>query len=383
MSRRPRVQFSLDAGNIKKLPENDIKMILRAADELISTGGRNMLVKILKGSRDKKVLEHGLDTCPAYGFYRELTMEEISHRVDWMIRQDYIRIDYYGRLPMIIFSEKGWEIEAETYAEELFQRFLGAAKAGKGKAGSAPAGKGKAGSAPAGKGKAGSAPADTADDEADALLAEMKDVNRQVVLAVLEMIRASKDADFIPLLEKWKAQEVRKVRERITSVEKSLDHPAEAPLTGFRKAVKGDLGAVTELIHKTVRTVYPAYYPAEVADFFCMYHCKERILPDIQAGNVWILLLDGRIIGTGSIEENHITRFYVLPEFQRKGYGTRIMQELEKRIGENYETVELDSSLVSSFLYEKLGYHTIRREQMHLMNGVVLVYEVMGKRLEK
>ena len=361
MSRRPRVQFSLDAGNIKKLPENDIKMILRAADELISTGGRNMLVKILKGSRDKKVLEHGLDKCPAYGFYRELTMEEISYRVDWMIGQDYIRIDYYGRLPMIIFSEKGWDIEAETYAEELYQRFLGAAKAG--------------------KDKADSAPADTADDEADSLLAEMKDVNRRVVLSVLEKIRTSKDADFIPLLEKWKAQEVRKVRERITSVEKSLDYPTEAPLIGFRKAVKGDLGAVAELIRKTVRTVYPAYYPAEVADFFCMYHCKERVLPDIQAGNVWVLQLDGRIIGTGSIEENHITRFYVLPEFQRKGYGTRIMQELEKRIGENYETVELDSSLVSCFLYEKLGYHTIRHEQMHLMNGVMLVYEVMEKRL--
>lgn len=92
MGRRPRVQYSLDSGNIKKLPENEIKMILRAADELISTGGRNMLVKILKGSRDKKVLEHGLDKCPAYGFYHELTMEEISYRVDFMIEQDFLRI---------------------------------------------------------------------------------------------------------------------------------------------------------------------------------------------------------------------------------------------------------------------------------------------------
>ena len=34
---------------------NDIKAILRAADELIGTGGRTMLSRILKGSKDKKV----------------------------------------------------------------------------------------------------------------------------------------------------------------------------------------------------------------------------------------------------------------------------------------------------------------------------------------
>ncbi|MGL5435678.1 MAG: RQC-minor-1 family DNA-binding protein [Lachnospiraceae bacterium] len=84
------------------LSKDEIRAILRAADELISTGGRSMLVKILKGSKDKKVLEYGLQECPAYGFYHELTMEEISHRVDWMIRQDYLRIDYNGRLPIRI-----------------------------------------------------------------------------------------------------------------------------------------------------------------------------------------------------------------------------------------------------------------------------------------
>ena len=79
MSRkRQRVQFSLDAGGIKVLNDVEIKMILRAADELISVGGRNMLVKILKGSNDKKLLEHNLNECPAYGFYAALPMRKNS-----------------------------------------------------------------------------------------------------------------------------------------------------------------------------------------------------------------------------------------------------------------------------------------------------------------
>ena len=117
-----------------------------------------MLVKLLKGSKDKKVLEHHLDECPAYGFYRLLTMNEIAKRVDWMIKEDYIRIEYNGRLPMIVFSEKGWEIEEETFAEELYQRFCDELKSGKRE-----------------------------------IIQEMQNVNRQVVMDVLEKICVGKN----------------------------------------------------------------------------------------------------------------------------------------------------------------------------------------------
>jgi len=189
MSRRkPRVRYSLDSGNIRNLSDEEISAILRGADELITTGGRSMLVKILKGSKDKKLLEHGLQDCPVYGFYRELTMEEISRRVDWMIRKDYLRIDYQGRLPMLVFSEKGWDIERQTFAEELFQQFC----------------------------------RDVEEKKARVIF-EMKDVNRQVVFDVLEKIGEKGNVDFIPLLEAWKAMEVRKVRDRIGSIVNKLN----------------------------------------------------------------------------------------------------------------------------------------------------------------
>ena len=47
MSRKVRrVPVVLDAGEIRDLPMEDIRVILRGADELISTGGRSMLAKI-------------------------------------------------------------------------------------------------------------------------------------------------------------------------------------------------------------------------------------------------------------------------------------------------------------------------------------------------
>ena len=66
MSRKVRrVPVSLDSKGIKSLSSADIALILRGADELIGTGGRNLLSKVLKGSREKKVLELGLDESPA------------------------------------------------------------------------------------------------------------------------------------------------------------------------------------------------------------------------------------------------------------------------------------------------------------------------------
>ncbi|MBQ9015721.1 MAG: hypothetical protein IJ109_06325 [Firmicutes bacterium] len=180
---KQKVPVTLDPGRVDHLSDDDIRLILRAADELIAAGGRNMLVKILKGSRDKKVLEHELDQCPAYGCFRTLKTEEISARVDWMIRNDYLRIEYSGRLPLLVFSEKGWEIEQETFTRELFRRFRADVAAG-----------------------------------SPGVILEMPHVGRAVVMGVLEMVRAYGDRSFIPQLEQWQQGEVKKVRARISSV---------------------------------------------------------------------------------------------------------------------------------------------------------------------
>ncbi len=49
MSRnRQQVRVDLDARGLTSLPEEDVVAILRAADELIASGGRTLLSKILR-----------------------------------------------------------------------------------------------------------------------------------------------------------------------------------------------------------------------------------------------------------------------------------------------------------------------------------------------
>ncbi|MBD5137431.1 MAG: GNAT family N-acetyltransferase [Lachnospiraceae bacterium] len=147
----------------------------------------------------------------------------------------------------------------------------------------------------------------------------------------------------------------------------------------YIKATNENIDYVFNIVQNTVTTIYPKYYPKEVVDFFSEHHSKDNITMDIEKGNVGILVDNNQIVGTGSHDGNHITRVYVLPEFQRKGYGSFIMQCLEDEIAEKYNTVLLDASLPACHLYEKRGYNTIKHEKLFVANDAVLVYEVMER----
>ena len=81
-----RVPVYFDTKGISALPFEENKCILRGADEIIMQGGRSLLAKILKGAKDKKVIELKLHTSPAYGYFKVLTLDKITARIDWLIR---------------------------------------------------------------------------------------------------------------------------------------------------------------------------------------------------------------------------------------------------------------------------------------------------------
>lgn len=105
------------------LPEHELWAILRAADSIIAEGGRTLLSKILKGSKERKLLDLGLDRNPSYGFYRDLSLEQIMDKVDHMIRTGFLEIEKQGKLPTIVFSSHGWVIERERRAEEFLREW--------------------------------------------------------------------------------------------------------------------------------------------------------------------------------------------------------------------------------------------------------------------
>lgn len=189
MSRKvKRIPYHLDAKEVEDLPLAEIAAILRGADDLIMTGGRSLLTKILKGSRDKKLLSLGLDESPVYGYYNHLTLADIQARVDWVILNRYLDIEYDWSLPLLRYTQWGWEIERKTYARELLNGFDDL----------------------------------LASDQTEYDMVYLKDRARDMILLLLDMVAETGNPKYIPILEAWAKVDYKKVRMRISEVIKHL-----------------------------------------------------------------------------------------------------------------------------------------------------------------
>jgi len=183
-----RVPIRLDAGSITQMPRRDLCAILRATDDIIGTGGRNLLTKILRGSASKPVLENGLERSPSYGYFRDLSNDETLAHIDWAILNDFLRIEYRDRLPFLVFTRKGWEIAKDIRANELLDEISMAIRQG---------------------------------PPFEVLL--LKDRDREMIFLLINKIEAANDAAFVPMLRAWKKIEYKKVRARIEAAIQHLE----------------------------------------------------------------------------------------------------------------------------------------------------------------
>ena len=189
MSRKVRrVNYDLDPKDIKKLPREELQAILRGADELIGKGGRSLLVKILQGSHAQDVLRLHLDQCPVHGYFHHLSADGILARIDRAILDGYLKVMYDYRLPVLVFTDAGWEIEKETFANELLAGFDELLTANQ-------------------------PPYD---------MSYLKDRNRTLIWCLLDKIQASGNPKYLPLLEAWERLDYNKVKLRIEDAKRAI-----------------------------------------------------------------------------------------------------------------------------------------------------------------
>lgn len=189
MSRKSRrAPIHLDAQGLSDLPEADLHAVLRGADDLIAQGGRTLLKRLLRGSRNKDILARGLENSPVYGYFKDLSDEDTLARIDWTILNGYLRVEHFDRLPLLVYTQKGWEIERENYADELLAGFDKLIQEGP--------------------------PFD---------MEYLKDRDRPMILRLLDKIEAARDPRYVPLLVAWKKIDYKKVQVRIREVIKRLE----------------------------------------------------------------------------------------------------------------------------------------------------------------
>lgn len=147
----------------------------------------------------------------------------------------------------------------------------------------------------------------------------------------------------------------------------------------IRRAVPEERDIITELVRETIKAVYPKYYPPGAVKFFLAHHKPEKKASDIEEGKVYVILQDGVIVGTVTIDGNEIARLFVEPSKQGKGYGGQLIDFAENTIFGYSETVRLDSSLPAKSIYIKRGYKEKEYHKILTDNGDYLCYDIMDK----
>ncbi|WP_353894528.1 RQC-minor-1 family DNA-binding protein [Proteinivorax hydrogeniformans] len=168
---------------MKKLPKAEIKAIIRGADDLIFSGGRSLLAKVLKGSKEKKIYELKLDKSPVYGYFSGQKIDDVLAKVNWCIKNGYLDIEYDYRLPLLVYTPKGWEIEKDIYSDELLEQIN-----------------------------------EVCFTKEYEFAKQLKDRNRELILLLLDKIETSGRKQYVPFLMEWKKIDYKKVKKRINSV---------------------------------------------------------------------------------------------------------------------------------------------------------------------
>jgi len=143
-----------------------------------------------------------------------------------------------------------------------------------------------------------------------------------------------------------------------------------------------DLISVRKLIHKTIESCYSAYYDDPPIQFIKEFYNNENISEHAKNGYTLVYFIDGKIVGTGSLNEHRINGLFIDPSLQGRGIGRRIMYSLfceaEKQ---NIKTLALHSTPGSTNFFQKVGFQVVSEEIIWVENIFPLVFILMEKQL--
>lgn len=132
----------------------------------------------------------------------------------------------------------------------------------------------------------------------------------------------------------------------------------------LRRFRAGDADAVSDVIRTTLAISNRTDYPPAFIEESIRSHSPEIIAERAKEAHFYVACDGDAVIGCdgitgywGSTEESYLTSIFVLPAYQGKGVGRKLVEALEadEYFRRAWRT-EVGSSLTAIHFYEKMGY---------------------------
>ncbi|MBR4346714.1 MAG: GNAT family N-acetyltransferase [Oscillospiraceae bacterium] len=125
-----------------------------------------------------------------------------------------------------------------------------------------------------------------------------------------------------------------------------------------------DAQETAQVIAKTLRVSNSRDYPEKFIEQNIVSHSAEELIKASNERHMYVICDGDRIIGTGgiagywgSLTESILLTVFILPEYQGKGLGRKLIETLEQ---DEYflraQRIEIPASLTAVQFYRKMGY---------------------------
>jgi len=135
-------------------------------------------------------------------------------------------------------------------------------------------------------------------------------------------------------------------------------------MINFRLIEEKNFESVSDMIAKTCRYSFPAYYPARFIEDTIESLNPEKIKFRASWTHFYVALDQDKIVGCGAIgpywgseTESSLFTIFVHPDYQGKGVGRKIIETLENdEYFKRANRIEIPAGIVAIPFYQKMGY---------------------------
>lgn len=128
----------------------------------------------------------------------------------------------------------------------------------------------------------------------------------------------------------------------------------------IRRFESSDSIEVCDIIKRNLIEINSKDYPPHIINNMCNLYTSEHVIEIAKARDIYVAELNGKIVGTASLENHIICAVYVNIDYHNHGIGRKLMCFIEEVAKNNsIDSLRLYASLTSLNFYYTLGYKYI------------------------
>jgi N-acetylglutamate synthase-like GNAT family acetyltransferase len=128
-----------------------------------------------------------------------------------------------------------------------------------------------------------------------------------------------------------------------------------------RPAHEGDADVISAVILRALRETNARDYTPEIIARVEQGFGPDAVRQLIGKRTVFVAVMDGRVVGTASLDGSVVRTVFVSPDVQRRGIGKSLMAEIERTARERgIARLAVPSSVTAETFYARLGFKAVR-----------------------